>query len=122
MANGIIEVDSAVAGDTKLEPKIVITIALKDFYPSGGTGVKDSSADPPMPAPQIEQPQANREADETRIAMSPNQELAIANISRRKGIQEEELQALSMERFGSAVQNLDPDQAGKFIQALQKAA
>jgi hypothetical protein len=55
-------------------------------------------------------------------AMSEAQKRAIYNLSRRRGISIEDLEAMSIETYNSSVENLTSKDASAFIRNLQQAA
>ena len=55
-------------------------------------------------------------------AMSEAQKRAIYNLSRRRGVSVENLEEMSLEAYGVAVENLTSKDASAFIRNLQQAA
>jgi len=54
--------------------------------------------------------------------ISQAQEKAIMNLSKRRGISDDELEKMSKEMFNSSVENLSTSDASSFIQSLQQSA
>ena len=59
-------------------------------------------------------------SDKSKISQA--QEKAIMNLSKRRGISDDELGKMSKEMFNSSVENLSVSEASSFIQSLQQSA
>jgi len=59
-------------------------------------------------------------SDKSKISQA--QEKAIMNLSKRRGISDDELEKMSKEMFNSSVENLSTSDASSFIQSLQQSA
>lgn len=72
---------------------------------------------------KTEKPVPTEDQDKgSRPKMSEAQKRAIANLSRRRGISETELQHMVMEEFGVALESLSSPDAASFIRRLQQSA
>ena len=54
--------------------------------------------------------------------MSEAQRRAVFNLAKRRGISEQDLEAMAAENFGVAIENLSSTEAASFIRSLQTAA
>ena len=59
-------------------------------------------------------------SDKSKISQA--QEHAIMNLSKRRGLSDEDLEKMSKEMFNSSVENLSVSDASSFIQSLQQSA
>lgn len=96
---------------------------------SPAKAVKDNKSAPKAKAKQPkaeEKVEPNGKADDQGKSDQPNmseaQKRAIYNLSRRRGISVEELEAMAKDAFGCDVENLKSTDASAFIRQLQQAA
>jgi len=83
---------------------------------------KPQAAKPaPKPVPKQE-PKSETKADQSAPLMSSAQRNAIFNLSRRRGISVEELENMSKQNFGIAMDEMSSKDASSFIRHLQQSA
>jgi len=85
-----------------------------------GGDPKAAVTNPPVPENQVQPKPVSQVQATARI--SEAQMRAIANLSRRRGISEVELDALSVETYGLHLDSLTPTDASAFIRQLQQSA
>ncbi len=111
---------SDVIGKTtpKAKPKATSRVARKAKAPVAKTKPepKEPKAGQPKPVP------AKAKASPEKPVMSEAQRRAIYNLSRRRGISVEDLEARAMETYGVELENLCTADASSFIRNLQHAA
>jgi hypothetical protein len=66
--------------------------------------------------------ETNKGDNSGQPSMSEAQKRAIYNLSRRRGISVEDLEQMSVDAYGCAVENLTSKDASAFIRNLQQAA
>jgi hypothetical protein len=109
-------------GEPKAQPKGPRKVARKakelaaKLKPEPKTEPKDSKAEAEEPSP------AKEKGFPDKPSMSEAQKRAIYNLSRRRGISVEDLEARAMETYGCELENLSTADASSFIRNLQQAA
>lgn len=104
-------------GEPKTQPKAPRKVSRKAKAPaSEPKEPKEPKAKTPKPTPVKEK------ASSDKPKMSEAQKRAIYNLSRRRGISVEDLEARAMETYGLELEDLSTADASSFIRNLQQAA
>ncbi len=92
---------------------------------TSSTKAKTESKPPPAkkePIPSTDQKTSEAKQDVTKPRMSEAQKRAVQNLAKRRGISEEQLETMSVEKYGTDLKNLISSDAANFIRHLQQAS
>lgn len=107
--------------EPKLQPKATRKVTRKAKAPAAEP--KPEPKEPAEPKAETPEPEpVNEKASSDKPKMSEAQKRAIYNLSRRRGISVEDLEARAMKTYGLELENLSTADASSFIRNLQQAA
>ena len=110
-----------VVGDENPKPKTKRKAAKKLTAVSSNT----EKSKPDQKSAATEKKSENKKSDSVQSdqpKMSKAQKTAIINLSKRRGIAEEELDPMAEEAYGASLESLTSKDAAQFIRSLQQAA
>jgi hypothetical protein len=115
---------------TSRKPKTIKSVQSKSKTSKSGSNAKSASQDDQIETGDTGNSNGNEsgnggsktQAAGKQPAMSEAQKRAIYNLSRRRGISVEDLEQMSVDAYGVAVENLTSKDASAFIRNLQQAA
>lgn len=108
-------------GEPKTQPKAPRKVTRKAKAPAAKP--KPEPKEPKEPVAETRKPAPTKEkAPSDKPKMSEAQKRAIYNLSRRRGISVEDLEARAMETYGLELEDLSTADASSFIRNLQQAA
>lgn len=104
------------------EEKPVATSAKSQASPATQTAPATDEKPAARSQTSNEKPSGNSTQEAARPKMSEAQRRAVFNLAKRRGISEEDLEAMAVENYGTEIENLSSTDAASFIRSLQTAA